>query len=645
MRTLKGFVLCGVFAVIVLKAQEFPADLELNTVSGQNCTFLADPDAFLKHDLRIRQMIQDRLDAFDKMRAASITPHEAAAAVPGTNSKIPRKNFIDDEIFNRLDTEKVAAAPLSSDEEFFRRINLDLTGRIPSPADVTAFVADKNPSKRSALIDKLLYTPEYADKWTMWFGDLVENNATSVDTTRQISGRNAFYKFLWGSIIDQNSMKDTVYQIVSATGNNYDEPSPAGYILNGNAPGGPIQDTYDMMLVKSAKQFLGLGHYDCLLCHNGRGHLDALSRWGYYTTRADAEHMAAFFARTQMRGYTFPAGTSADSQRASFYYQSQVVSNNTNGTYALPTTYGNRPNRPTINNLRTVDPIYRTGQKPPSANWRADFADFLVHDPMFAINMVNRVWKQMFNLGLVDTVDALDPMRLDPDNPPEAGWSFQATHPVLLQKLAKEFVARNYNLRELIRLIAESSAYQLSSRYSGDWSLNYVPLFARHYPRRLSGEEIHDAIAKSTGVFTKYTVQGWGDPVVWAMQLPDTSEPRSNGTANNFMNLFLRGNRDLVPRSQGSTILQSLGLMNDPFVNGKIHMNQSPTLQAVAKLPNATQQFETMYLTFLGRMPSDYERSRGMAYLNKATTTALRNTALEDLTWALINKLEFQFSY
>ncbi len=622
-------------------AQVSNSDFDLQN-SGQNCTFLADRDAFLQHDLRARRAVHDRVLSIDKARATNGVRSEAASAGPVS---LPRRNFIDDEIFNKLDAQGVAAAPLSSDEEFFRRISLDLTGRIPGAADVKAFVADSSPGKRSALIDKLLASPEYVDKWTMWLGDLVENNVTSVNATRQILGRDAFYKFLWGAVLNQNSMQDTVIRILTAAGNNFDEPTAAGYIINGNAPGGPIQDTYDMMLYKSAKAFLGLGHYDCLLCHNGRGHLDALSLWGYYTTRTDAEHVSAFFSRTTFKGYTFPAGTPLAAQQQDFYYQSQVVSDNTTGSYTLPTTFGNRPNRPLLGTSKVMDPVYRDGSKPTTSSWRAEYAGKLVNDPLFAINFVNRVWKEMFNLGLVDAVDALDPMRLDPNNPPEKPWDFQATHPVLLQKLASTWAQQGYHLRDLIKLIAESNAYQLSSRYNGTWDLNYVPLFARHYPRRLMGEEVHDAIAKSTGVFTKYTVGGWGDPVQWAMQLPDTSEPRSNGTANNFMNLFLRGSRDIVPRSQGSTILQSGALMNDPFVMGKIHMTQSPTLQSVAKLGTAKDQLETMYLTFLGRLPSDYERDRGMTYLNKNATTALRNTALEDLAWALINKLEFQFSY
>jgi len=431
-------LLMSTFAAAAAWAQQLPinvaaaaADFDLTASSGQNCTFLADRDSFLHHDLRARLAIHNSVTTLDKSR-------ESSSLAISTTASLPRRNFIDDEIFNKLDAMGVAPAPLSTDEEFYRRITLDLTGRIPSPADIRAFVADTSANKRSALIDKLLSTPEYVDKWTVWFGDLLENNVTSVNTTRQISGRDAFYKFIWGSVLNQDSWQDVVTRILTAGGNNYDEPSAAGYILNGNAPGGPIQDTYDMMLVKSAKEFLGLGQYDCLLCHNGRGHLDALSRWGYYSTRTDAEHMSAFFARTQLRGYTFPAGTPVATQQTDFYYQSQTVSDNTNGTYALPTTYGNRPNRPLLGTLKTVDPIFRDGTKPSSSNWRAEYAAKLVNDPMFAINFVNRVWKEMFNLGLVDAVDGLDPMRLDPNTPPDPGWDFQATHPVLLQKLAQD---------------------------------------------------------------------------------------------------------------------------------------------------------------------------------------------------------------
>src|SRR5690242_15253086 len=122
-------------------------------VSGQNCTFLADRDSFLRHNQRAHRAIQERLSSLYKSDQRASAVADAGAPTP-----VAHKNFIDDEIFNKLDAAGVAPAPLTTDEEFFRRINLDLTGRIPGAADVRAFVADASPSKRSALIDKLLYS-------------------------------------------------------------------------------------------------------------------------------------------------------------------------------------------------------------------------------------------------------------------------------------------------------------------------------------------------------------------------------------------------------------------------------------------------------------------------------------------------------
>src|SRR5579864_3754167 len=251
----------------------------------------------------------------------------------------------------------------------------------------------------------------------------------------------------------------------------------------------------------------------------------------------------------------------------------------------------------------------------------------------------------MFNLALAEPVDQLDPARLDPNNPPPAPWTLQATHPMLLEKLANYLASSNWDLRGFLRLIAQSSAYQLSSRYDGDWNIQNVPLFARHYPRRLDAEEIHDAISSATGVFNKYTVQGFGDPVQWAMQLPDTSEPRSNGAVANFLNSFLRGNRDTTQRSQAPSILQQLNLMNDNFVVSRTKVSASPTLLAMSKITDNNALIDQMFLTFLSRLPSDYERAHTLPYLQSAANATARNTVIEDLAWVCINKLDFVFSY
>jgi hypothetical protein len=347
--------------------------------------------------------------------------------------------------------------------------------------------------------------------------------------------------------------------------------------------------------------------------------------------------MSAFFSRVRMTRYPATNGQAG--------YLSEDISDVATGQYDLNTTYGNRPNRQPIGTTRNITPVYRDGQVPADGKgtWRDAYATFMTADPMFARNFANRLWKQFFNLGLVDPVDTMDPARLDPSNPPPKPWALQASNPQLLERLAREFASNNFGLREYIRLIVQSNAYQLSSRYDGDWSIEYVPLYARHYPRRLDAEEIADAIVKATGVSGGYAANGWPDvPVAWAIQLPDTV---SGGSGAAFMNVFLRGNRDTQQRSQAGSILQQLTLMNDAFVTNKTKVAASPVLSAMSKLTDNDAVVEQMFLSFLSRYPSDDERAIAVGTIKAATTATLRNNAIEDLAWALINKLDFLYSY
>jgi len=323
------------------------------------------------------------------------------------------------------------------------------------------------------------------------------------------------------------------------------------------------------------------------------------------------------------------------------------VSDVTSGTYDLNTTNGNRPNRTRIGNILNLTPAYRaTGAAPKDSNWRAAFAQNVISDPLFARNLVNRLWKQMFNLGLIDPVDTLDPARLDASNPPPEPWTLQPTHPELLDKLAQAFVDGGYQLRPFLKLLVQSTAYQLSSSYDGDWTPEYIPLFARHYPRRIEGEEVHDAIVKATGISGSYGVQYFDQKFGWAMQLPEPVEPRGNeGNANTFMNTFFRGNRDNQQRSQAGSIQQQLYLMNDQFVTNRVKVASSPALKALAAIAKDSDLIDEMFLTFLSRYPTDYERSKALPVLAKANTAALRGAAIEDLAWVCINKVDFLFSY
>ena len=397
---------------------------------------------------------------------------------------------------------------------------------------------------------------------------------------------------------------------------------------------GPSQDTYDNGMVKTATFFLGMAQYDCLLCHNGRGHLDQINVWGARQTRLDAWKMAAHFARLSFAG--IPNLPVSD-----FHYYSQNVSERTSGTYDLNTSTGNRPARGAVGTLKNVTPEYRdTGATPRDSNWRSALGNVMWKDPMFRTNFANRFWRELMGMGLVEPYDMLDPDRLDPDNPPGDPWTLQATHPVLLKKLGQSLLDSDFDVKDLLRLIVQSNAYQMSSRYDGTWTLDMVPLFARHYPRRLWAEELHDIIVTGTGQFNNYTPTHM-PATKWAMQLPEPGEPNNDGSTANFLNTFLRGNRDSQQRSSNLSILQRLALMNDPFVVNRTKAT-APNLAAMFKITDNGQVIEEIFLTFLGRRPTDAEVQAIVAAAAKATD---RNTFLEDLVWACINKADFQFSY
>lgn len=603
------------------------------TGSQPDCTFRRDPDEYLTRQLRIHR------EVFDSTAKFAVRASSAGGTANVHPSVQPRRNFIDDYIFGQLELRGISSAPIAGDEEFLRRVSLDLTGRIPAPSEIRAFAADTDEDKRDKVIERLLASEEFLDKWTMWFGDLLKNTSFPSNFDRQQDGRNSYHMWIRNSLKQDKTLQEFAFELITGAGNHFDlSAGAANFPIASKTPMGPIQDTYDTMLSMTASTFLGLGEMDCLLCHSGRGRLDQVNLWGSKVTRMEAWRMAAFFSRLNMPQRNVPI--------TDRYYRSFDVSDRAAGTYDLNTNWGNRPDRAAVNNVRNLMPEYMgTGATPRDGNWRAAFAENMVKDPMFARNFANRLWKEMFNLALVEPVDSMDPARLDPANPPEAPWTLQATHPDLLEKLAVFLKDYDYNPRGFLRAIAQTTAYQLSSRYDGEWKYQYVNSFARHYPRRLMAEEVHDAVAKATAMPGSYTVRGWETPIMWAMQLPEPAEPRSNGTVATFLNFFLRGNRDSMPRSTSLSILQQMNLMNDTLVLNRVRVAASPTLLAASRLGSDEQIFEELSLLFLSRKPTASEQRIALEYLAKARDANERTAFIEDLAWVLVNKPEFLFSY
>ena len=538
---------------------------------------------------------------------------------------------IDFQIFSALEREGITPANHTNDAEFHRRVSLDLTGRIPSGESVVEFLQDTDPEKRSRLIDRLLDSPEWVDRWTMWFGDLLNNTARSTGVVRYNEGRNAFQRYIRVSLEEDKPYNQFASELITAAGDSF-EQGAVNFTVGGRMPMGPNQDTFDKQWVQIATTFLGLKHFECLLCHDGAGHLEQVNLWASQVTREQAWGMAAFFSRTRLTRPVRERGTS------------YVVVDRSGGNYVLNTTDGNRPARlPTEGESRTVTPTYlfSGNQASSGENHRQALAREVTSDFQFARAAVNRLWAHFFTVGIVDPPDSFDPARQDPNNPPPEPWTIQPSHPELLDELARFFISTNYDLKDLMREICNSRAYQLSSRYEGEWRDAYEKFYARRLVRRLDSEELHDALAQSSGILGNFRVSGFSERIRWAMQLPDTVNPRRG--VGEFLNTFLRGDRDENPRRGDLTVSQALGLMNDPVVIERVQASQRRGLLAQLLSSGGTDRelIEGLYLNVLSRYPTQDELLASAGILQSGD----RQEKAEDLLWALYNKVDFIFNY
>lgn len=629
------FYLLGFIPVGLLRAQE-------ETGAGEGsphaeCSYFVN---FPQYSIQGPAMLQRMRPSDDALLPASDigvrtqAVAKALAAVsdgPPALEAGPGSSTIDPYIFSALEKNKIAPANLTSDAAFLRRATLDLTGRIPSADEVVAFLADNDPQKRARLIDRLLDSPEWVDRWTFWLGDLLKNNTRSTQVVRYNEGRDALNRFLRASLEENKPYNQFVAELIIASGDSF-EKGEVNFPVGGIMSMGPVQDTYDKQWVQVATTFLGLKNFDCLLCHNGAGHLNAVNLWASQVTRAQAWGLAAFFSRTRITRYRRETNNS------------YVVDDLRTGAYNLNTNSGNRPVRqPSDGQSRTVAPRYLFSgrQASNSDNYREMLASEVTSDSQFARATVNYIWAHFFGVGIVDPPDAFDLARLDPNNPPPEPWAIQPSHPELLDELARFFILHNYDLKVLMREIANSRAYQLSSRYEGKWSAANARLFARHLVRRLDSEELLDALVKSSGVPNNMRIAGFPDPIPWAMQLPDTQTP--GGAVGAFMNTFLRGDRDENPRRGELSVAQALDLMNDPLVIQRVRASTASGLVArlLAAQKSNQELVDALYLNVLSRRPTFEESLKATSLLQ----TGNRRNQAEDILWSLYNKVDFVFNY
>jgi hypothetical protein len=280
--------------------------------------------------------------------------------------------------------------------------------------------------------------------------------------------------------------------------------------------------------------------------------------------------------------------------------------------------------------------FFLTGEEPaPGEHPRDALGRMITAHPQFARATANAFWRQLMAQGIVEPFDEFDLARQDPASLPE-GWKLQPTHPELLDELARDFEASGYSVKSLFRRICNSSAYQLSASFPGEWKDGYRDYFARKFVRMLSSEELHDAIVISTSRPGGFKFGG--ETVGMAMRL---SQPQGGGDLRYLMRTFGQSTRNNPPKDATASLLQPLVLMQTPVVAERVRAEKDSRVQRLlGAYADNERVVDELFLATLSREPLPEERA---VALDEMASDRVRGA--ENLHWALINNAEFFFNH
>jgi len=440
-------------------------------------------------------------------KAAGKAP-EFTRAVPGAGKKLDAMalaKIIDQEINLNLKSAGVPASSLASDAEFYRRVHLDLTGVIPTPDKVLAFLDSKDANKRQKAIDELLADERFGKSFSEVFSGLMiprESNNRRLD-------HKPFQAWLAKSFNDNVPLDKLAYDLLTSTGN-LDENGAVGYFV-----GNP---TVDKMTDNISRMFLGV-RLECAQCHN-----HPFVSW----KQDEYWGMAAFFMKTKL---TVNPQQAAKKGVAPGIFESGGPAKGKKGN--LPESAKFVPakflqaEQPTLNK---EDPY-----RPVLAKWVVS-----PQNPFFARAMVNRFWHQLFGRGIVNPVDDMHE-----DNAP--------SHPELLAALTEQLKANQFDLKYLIRAICNSESYQRTSRPL-DANKDDREFFSHRAVRVLSPEQLYDSIVTVLG-----QAPAKGD------RAAQKQKGVPGGPREQFLNFFRVDEVD--PQDYQAGIPQALRLMNSAQLN------------------------------------------------------------------------------
>ncbi|HKQ50350.1 MAG TPA: DUF1553 domain-containing protein [Phycisphaerae bacterium] len=520
-------------------------------------------------------------------------PPKILPALPHERPKPPEIRFgvfkpfnaIDHFVLKELQERKIKPAGICDDGDFARRSSLDLVGVIPTATDLKRYLAWPQKERRTKWVDFLLAQSQYADHWTIFWGDLLREQGRVPGTPPD-----SLKGFLRQCLTENRPYDEWVRELITASGPSDENPATA-FILRDRADP-------DFLTISITQGFMGI-QLKCAQCHD-----HPFDWW----THRQFKDMNGFWLGTRPR-----------------FYRMETMETR-RGTM-------DRPLLGVESRERRAAGVFVTGATSEKGEGRDGLADLLTRrdNPFFARVTVNRLWDKLMGIGLVNPVDNFSAL-----NP--------ASHPKLLDWLALEFIDSGYDLKHILRLIATSRTYQQTTRRDikrlppprkvgpSDDQNEVVPgaLYECMLLRRMSAEQIHDSILAATGRY-------FGDRRFFQPAIEKSNPP----PPRDFLRIFGSTDRDtLLPRPQTPTIQQSLTMLNGDFLNQAVRIHpEHPIRYWERQGMSAADCVDALFLQILTRPPTGDERRWALSYIGEGT----REWAWEDLQWALFNTREFQF--
>ena len=476
---------------------------------------------------------------------------------------------------------RIAPSELCTDLEFIRRVYLDLTGLPPSPEEIRAFLDDSREpkSKRDAVVDRLVGSPEYIDFWSNKWADLLQCNSKFLGR----EGAELFRAWIRSQVEKNTPYDQFARELLTASGSTREHPA-ASYWKILRTPGEAMENTTHLFLAT---------RFNCNKCHD-----HPFERW----TQDQYYHLAAYFAQV-----SFQEDPASEGRR--------VGGNDVEGAKPLYETVSDATEGE-VQHLRTgkvsppVFPYPDRHEAPPKATRREQLAAWITtpDNRFFASSYANRLWGYLTGAGIIEP---LDDTRAG--NPPR--------NPALLEYLTHEFITSGFNPRHIVQLICKSRTYQLSIRpnkWNEDDKINYSHALAR----RLPAETLFDTVFRVTG--STPLIPG-AKPGQRAMQLADAATDVGSGLLAT-LGRPARQSPCECERTSDIGLGSVMALLSGPTISGAINNSTNAVARLVEQEKDDHRLVNDIFLRVLNRPASERETENALSLLATVETDHVKIT-------------------